>query len=95
MVGALQHVVGGFPSPAGHEVSDSALSGPLPSREQELRQGEALPVGVWVGGCEMLEHLVLSMSGCMPVTSAFSQSVPCSMFCVYKREGFFFNIFPN
>lgn len=29
------------------------------------------------------------MSGCVPITSALSRSVPCSMFCVYKREGFF------
>lgn len=59
-------------------------------------QCETLLVGVWAGACEVLEHSVLSMSGCVPVTSASSQSVPCSTFCVYKREGFFFfNIFPN
>lgn len=29
------------------------------------------------------------MSGRVPITSAFSQSVPCSVFCVYKREGSF------
>lgn len=53
-----------------------------------MSQGETLPVGKRVGGCETLEYLVLSMSGCVPITSAFSQSIPCSMFCVYKREGF-------
>lgn len=56
-------------------------------------QCETLPVGVWAGACEVLEHSVLSMSGCVPVTSASSQSVPCSTFCVYKREGFFFLIY--
>lgn len=53
--------------------------------------GKTLLVGEWVGVCEMLEHLEhLSVSGCVPITSAFSQSVPCSVFCVYKREGSFF-----
>lgn len=71
------------PLGGGRGVSDSVLPG-------RLSQGEPLPMGMWVGACEVLEHLVLSVSGCMPVTSASSQSVPCSMFCVYKREGFFF-----
>lgn len=54
MAAALQR--GDFPSPVGHEVSDSGLPGPLPNRQQEMSEGEALPVGMWVGACKMLEH---------------------------------------
>lgn len=63
-------------------------------RKRCVGEVRSSPVGTCVGACEMLARWVLSMSGCVPITSAFSQSVPCSMFYVYKRE-VFFNIFPD
>lgn len=90
---ALQR--GDFPSPVGHEVSDSGLPGPLPNRQQEMSEGEALLVGMWVGVCRMLEHTwsCPSLGACpLPQQSHTVYHVACF---VYIKGRVFFNIFPN
>jgi hypothetical protein len=55
-------------------------------------EGETLPVGMWAG-CVRCGAFGTVCIWVRAYYLSISHSVPCSMFCVYKREVFFFLIY--